>query len=166
MKKNLDTSWQDHLDHLDAPDSANYHFIRLIREQAPEDLLSAINDFAVTPLVDEENNRDEGQLPLDVYETEADLVVKAFIAGADPASIELFINDDILTIRGERTNPDAVENYYYQENFWGRFSRSIVLPLPVAAPSCAANLKNGLLTIILPKIQTLATVKVEVDLIE
>lgn len=98
----------------------------------------------------------EGQLALDVYETNEDIVVKSTIAGAKPENIEISVNNDMLTIRGKREEEEmmAEENYFYRECYWGNFSRSIILPKPVEADKIKARLKDGILTIALPKIKS------------
>jgi HSP20 family molecular chaperone IbpA len=75
----------------------------------------------------------EGQLTIDVYQTESDIVIKSTIAGVRPEDLDVSINNDMVTIRGERKNEEMVgsENYYYQECYWGSFSRSVVLPVDI-----------------------------------
>ncbi|MDD5043789.1 MAG: Hsp20/alpha crystallin family protein [Patescibacteria group bacterium] len=109
----------------------------------------------------------EGQLAVDVYETEEALTVKSTIAGAKPEDIEISVNNDMLTIRGKREAEERVEkeNYFYQECYWGNFSRSIILPKPIDINKITAQFKNGVLTIILPKIKTAET-KITVKEIE
>jgi HSP20 family protein len=103
-------------------------------------------------LADEEQV--EGQLAVDVYQTKENVVIKAPIAGVDPKNLEVAIAEDVVTIRGERVE-EAVsdrENYYVQECYWGAFSRSIILPTSVNADKAEASLKNGVLTISIPKV--------------
>tara|TARA_B100001971_G_scaffold171236_1_gene163506 strand:+ start:138 stop:620 length:483 start_codon:yes stop_codon:yes gene_type:complete len=106
----------------------------------------------------------EGQLSVDVYGTEDEVVVVSTIAGVKPENIDISINNDMLTIRGERVEEkeDTTEDYYYQECYWGGFSRSIILPQEVEADKVAASLKNGVLTVRLPKAQKLKSVSVKV----
>lgn len=106
----------------------------------------------------------EGQLTIDVYQTENDVVIKSTIAGVKPEDLDVAINNDMITIRGERKNEEIVENdnYYYQECYWGSFSRSVVLPVDVIADKIEASLKNGILTIRLPKADTTKTKKIQV----
>jgi len=97
----------------------------------------------------------EGQLALDVYETPNNIVIKSAIAGVKPEDISISISNDMLTIRGKRQQEEEIkeENYFYRECFWGGFSRSIILPLEVNTDAIEATLKNGILTITLPKIK-------------
>src|SRR3990167_3076168 len=76
----------------------------------------------------------EGQLAVDVFETETDLVVVATMAGTRPEDIELNLQNDFLTIRGTRQPPISVSaRAFYEECYWGRFSRTIVLPVDVTS---------------------------------
>lgn len=107
---------------------------------------------------------DDGQLTIDVYQTDNDVVVKSTIAGVKPEDLDVSINNDMIVIKGERRNEEAVreEDFYYQECYWGSFSRSIVLPIDVLAEKAEASLKNGILTIRLPKAQTNKVKKIQV----
>lgn len=97
----------------------------------------------------------EGQLSVDVAQTDAELIIVATMAGTSPDKIELHLHNDLLTIRGERTSPvEASVEYFYQESFWGKFSRTIVLPVNVKAEMAQAQYKNGVLVIRLPKSDT------------
>jgi HSP20 family protein len=104
----------------------------------------------------------EGQLSVDVYHTEKDIVVKSTIAGVKPEDLNIVVNNDLLTIRGKReTEPNInPSDYLYRECYWGGFSRTIVLPQDVRADKIKATLKNGLLTVVMPKASTSAQVKV------
>lgn len=106
----------------------------------------------------------EGQLTIDVYQTENDIVIKSTIAGVKPEDLDVSINNDMITIRGERKNEEQVqeENYYYQECYWGSFSRSVILPVDVIAEKIEASMKNGILTVRLPKADANKTKKIQV----
>jgi HSP20 family protein len=106
----------------------------------------------------------EGQLTIDVYQTDNDIVIKSTIAGVKPEDLDVSINNDMVTIRGERKNEEQVseENYYYQECYWGTFSRSVILPVDVLSEKSEASMKNGILTIRLPKADTTRTKKIQV----
>lgn len=94
----------------------------------------------------------EGQLSVDVYATDDEIVVKSTIAGVKPEDVDVSINNDMLTIRGQRQKEEEEEgrDYYYQECYWGSFSRSIILPVEVDADKVSASLKNGILTVRIP----------------
>ena len=102
----------------------------------------------------EDEQEVEGQLAVDVYQTKESVVIKAPIAGVDPKALEVAIAEDVVTIRGERVDEAVVEreNYYVQECYWGAFSRSIIMPVSVNADKAEASLKNGVLTIAIPKV--------------
>ncbi len=112
----------------------------------------------------DQQNDAEGQLTIDVYQTDTDIVIKSTIAGVKPEDLDVAINNDMVTIKGERKQEETVEdeNYYYQECYWGAFSRSVVLPVDVVVDKAEASLKNGILTIRLPKAQTNKTKKIQV----
>jgi len=106
----------------------------------------------------------EGQLTIDVYQTENDIIVKSTIAGVKPEDLDVSISNDMLTIHGERRQEEEIseKNYYYQECYWGGFSRSVILPVDVLADKIEASMKNGILTIRLPKADNTRTKKIQV----
>ena len=106
----------------------------------------------------------EGQLTIDVFQTDEDIVIKSTIAGVNPEDLDVSINNDMVTIKGERKFEEEVsqENFYYQECYWGAFSRSVILPVDVEADKTEASFKNGVLTIRLPKIEKVKTRKIKV----
>lgn len=94
----------------------------------------------------------EGQLAVDVFETETDLVVVATMAGTRSEDIELHLQNDFLTIRGTRQPPiSGAVRAFYEECYWGRFSRTIVLPMDVVSDMARSEYKNGVLIVSLPK---------------
>ena len=106
----------------------------------------------------------EGQLTIDVYQTEMEIVIKSTIAGVKSEDLDVSINNDMVTIQGDRKNEEVVprNNYYYQECYWGPFSRSVVLPVDIISEKAEASLKNGILTIKLPKADVTKTKKIQV----
>jgi HSP20 family protein len=98
---------------------------------------------------------EEGQLLLDVFFDDKNLYIKSTMAGVEATDIEISVQNDLLTIRGKRNEQEKIdpEKYYYQECYWGSFSRSIILPTSVKADKIKASLKNGVLTITLPKLK-------------
>lgn len=96
----------------------------------------------------------EGQLTIDVYQTPDEIVVQSTVAGVDPADVEIDATSESLTIRGERQRNQTVadSDYYYQECFWGKFSREVILPQEVDPDRAHSTLKNGVLTVHLPKV--------------
>ena len=105
-----------------------------------------------------------GQLAVDVYETKEKLVVKGRVAGVNKSELDVSISDNTLTIRGTLSagNEDDVENYFLQECYWGEFSRSIVLPVPVKEEEIEAVLKDGVLTISFAKVKQDTVKKIQV----
>ncbi|HSX29898.1 MAG TPA: Hsp20/alpha crystallin family protein [Candidatus Saccharimonadales bacterium] len=105
-----------------------------------------------------------GQLAVDVYETREKLVVKARTAGVNKSDLDVSISDNTLSIRGTLSagNEDDVENYFVQECYWGEFSRSIALPVPVKEEEIEAMLKDGVLTISFAKVKQDTVKKIQV----
>lgn len=95
----------------------------------------------------------EGQLAVDVYQTDDEIVIKAPIAGVKPEDLEISITDEVVTVKGERKEQAEIqrENYLCQECYWGTFARSYVLPMPAVSDKAQATLKNGILTLTIPK---------------
>lgn len=106
----------------------------------------------------------EGQLTVDVYQTPEFIVVKSTIAGVKPDDLDVSITNDMVTIRGTRRHDEEVteEDYFYRECYWGSFSRSIILPVDIVSEKSDASLKDGILTIRIPKADALLTKKVKV----
>ena len=106
-----------------------------------------------------------GQLAVDVYETKDKLVVKARTAGVNKNDLDVSISDNTLSIRGTLSagNEDDVENYFVQECYWGEFSRSIALPVPVKEEEIEAMLKDGVLTISFAKVKQDTVKKIEIQ---
>lgn len=106
----------------------------------------------------------DGELAVDVYETNQDFVIQSTVAGVKPENLDISIEDDTITITGERRNDTEEEgkNYFYQECFWGSFSRQIILPQEVDASRAEATMKDGVFTLRIPKLnrQTVKKIKV------
>jgi len=117
----------------------------------------------------EENNvsligDNEGQLTIDVYQTDDDIIIESAVAGVEPDDIDIDITNDSVIIRGERKRFEEVpeENYLYQECYWGRFSRAITLPQDIDPDKAKAEFNNGVLHIRLPKIAKNRTKKLKI----
>jgi HSP20 family protein len=119
---------------------------------------------AATDEWDEDEAQLPGQLAVDVYETKERLVVKARTAGVNKSDLDVSISDNTLTIRGTLSagTEDNVENYFLQECYWGEFSRSIALPVPVKEEEIEALLKDGVLTISFGKVKQDTVKKIQV----
>lgn len=109
----------------------------------------------------------EGQLAVDVYQTKDNVVIKAPIAGVKAEDIDISLSEDVVTLRGERREEKEVdrEHYYVQECYWGSFSRSVILPTSTVAEKAQASLKDGVLTITIPKVaqDKVKKIKVKAD---
>jgi HSP20 family protein len=110
-------------------------------------------------------NEAEGQLTVDVFQDGDDIVIQSTIAGVSQEDIDISITNDMVTIKGRRT-PDMKirsDNYFYRELYWGPFSRSIILPEDIDADSAKASMRNGLLTIRMPKLDRVKTKKLRIE---
>ena len=125
-------------------------------------------DIDESVVVQEEWEEDEavpgGQLAVDVFETKERLVVKARTAGVNKNDLDVSIADNTLSIRGTLSAGEeaGVENYFVQECYWGEFSRSIALPVPVKEDEIEAVLKDGVLTISFTKLKQDTIKKIQV----
>lgn len=106
----------------------------------------------------------EGQLTVDVFQDDTNIVIQSTIAGVAPEDLDVSITNDMVTIRGERRRMYDVdpEDFFYQECYWGTFSRSIILPVEIDSDRAEAKIKNGILTIRIPKANTAMTRKLKV----
>jgi len=97
----------------------------------------------------------EGQLAVDVFQTEDELIIQSTIAGLKGADLDIAIEGDKVNIRGKRERPtkDESVNYFYQECYWGPFSREIILPVEIDPSKAQAIFKEGVLIIRMPKIE-------------
>ena len=97
----------------------------------------------------------EGQLAIDVYQTDTEIVIRSTIAGAKPEDLDISIEADNILIKGNREEPPEAgqKNYFYQECFWGPFSRQIILPEEADPNRAEASMKEGVLIIRIPKIE-------------
>ncbi len=136
-------------------------------DDAPETATTAPVAANTAVVAAEEWDEEEavpGQLAVDVYETKEKLVVKARTAGVNKQELDVSIADNTLSIRGTLSagNEDDVENYFVQECYWGEFSRSITLPVPVKEEEIEAVLKDGVLTISFTKLKQDTVKKIQV----
>jgi HSP20 family protein len=97
---------------------------------------------------------EEGQLTIDVYQTASAIVIKSMVAGVKPEDLDISITRDMVTIKGKRETERMVqdEDYFHQELYWGTFSRTIMLPVEIEVEEAEAVEKHGLLVLKLPKI--------------
>ena len=105
-----------------------------------------------------------GQLTIDVYQTPSHIVIESAVAGVSESDLSIDVTNDSVSIKGQRRREKHVrdEDYLYQECYWGRFSRSVILPQEVDPEEAVASFKNGILTIQLPKLNKQKTHKLKV----
>jgi HSP20 family protein len=117
--------------------------------------------------IEERKSWDEpnGQLVVDVYETEKELIIQSAIAGIRTEQIEVSLENDILIIKGKRDNPskDKEKRYFLQECYWGPFSKEIILPREIDTSRIDAKVKEGILTVRMPKIERAKNKKISVE---
>ena len=106
----------------------------------------------------------EGELIIDMYQTHDELVIQSAIAGVKPEDLDVTIEKDMVTIKGERERQfvEESENFFHQECYWGRFSRQVLVPVDIDASRAQATIKEGILTIRIPVIEQEKTRKVTV----
>lgn len=111
------------------------------------------DNYGNMPSILDEDTTD-GQLTVDVFQTEEEIIVKAMIAGVKPEDLDINITRNMVTIKGKREETREVNDndYFFKELYWGLFSRSISLPEEIEVEDAEAVEKHGLLTIRLPKI--------------
>jgi HSP20 family protein len=106
-----------------------------------------------------------GHLALDLYETENDCVVTASVPGVRPDDLDISVQGNVLTIRGEsKSEEEATQGtYHLRERRYGSFERQIQLPVPVETGGAEARFENGILTLRLPKAEEAKERKIEVN---
>ena len=129
-----------------------------------EPKLAKVDELGEPEMEDEEFDEGEGQLAIDVYQSGNDIIVEAPVAGVGIDDLDLEISPESVTIRGKREQREKIEDgdYLYQECYWGRFSRSVILPQEVNPDHATATFKNGVLRITLPKVNKQKMKKVKV----
>lgn len=114
--------------------------------------------------ITDEFEEGEGQLAIDVYQSGNDIIVEAPVAGVGIDELDLEISPESVAIRGKREQHEKIadNDYLYQECYWGKFSRSIILPQEINPDHTTATFKNGVLRITLPKVNKQKMKKVKV----
>jgi HSP20 family protein len=109
-------------------------------------------------------SQQDGELPVDMYQTDDAIVIRALVAGVSPNDLEISITRDMVTLRGVREEFQEVhdDGYFHRELFWGSFSRTLVLPEEVAIDEAEAQEKHGMLEIKLPKLDKHRTTQLRV----
>ena len=113
---------------------------------------------------DDNGTQQDGELPVDMYQTDDSIVIRALVAGVSPGELEISITRDMVTIRGLREEYQEAhdDGYFHRELFWGSFSRTLLLPEEVAIDEAEAQEKHGLLEIKLPKLDKHRTTQLKV----
>lgn len=117
------------------------------------------------PWLDTEiGNEEEGELSVDVYQTDNDIIVQAMIAGVKPDDLTISVTRESITLKGKRErSAETVSNgYVIKELYWGAFSRVIALPAEIDTEGVEAIEKHGLITIRLPRIDKAKMAKIRV----
>ena len=111
-----------------------------------------------------EDEKEEYQLTLDVYNKPEEIIIHTMVAGVRPEDLDISITREMVSIRGERKEPEdvATEDYYHKELYWGSFSRTIMLPAEIEVEEAEATENHGLLSIRLPKIDKEKQTKLKV----
>jgi len=113
----------------------------------------------------EEEEEEDGELPIDLYQTDSEIIIQAFVAGVRPDELQITITRDTITLKGSRKMSQSVdeEDYAIRELYWGTFSRTVELPAEVEPEEAEAVEKHGLIIIKLPKIdkQKRASIRVK-----
>ncbi len=108
----------------------------------------------------------EGELAVDVYQTSTEIVIQSPIAGVDENDIDISLEGDMITIRGKRAQEQTIDekDFFYQECYWGVFSRTVSLPTSeVDIDKAHASMKNGILTIRIPKVDKKRSKKLKIQ---
>lgn len=100
------------------------------------------------------NSPEEGELNVDVYQNQNEIVIKTMVAGVKPEDLDVAISRDMVTVKGKRENERTIadDDYFHKELYWGSFSRTVVLPEEIDVDAAEAVEKHGLLIIKLPKL--------------
>lgn len=103
-------------------------------------------------------------LPVDIYETNDDFVIRAYVPGVNPDNMEITIRGDTVTLHGNIPMEEAEGQTWHRRELWyGDFHRAITLPAPIEADKAEANFQNGLLTLYLPKVEEVRPKQIKVQ---
>ena len=124
----------------------------------------ASENTARPAILDDDSSKSDGQLPVDVHQTASEIIIRAFVAGVRPDELSISISRDMVEIEGVRSEREQISSpdYFSRELFWGSFSRAILLPQEIDVDASSAAAKDGLLTIILPKLDKAKQTKLRV----
>ncbi len=104
--------------------------------------------------VDWNDEHEDAELSVDVYQTPNDVIVETMVAGVKPEDLSINITRDMIIIKGKRESSKIIseENYLSRELYWGSFARTIILPQEVEPEEAEAIERHGLLVIKIPKV--------------
>jgi HSP20 family molecular chaperone IbpA len=110
------------------------------------------------------NGPEEGELSVDVYQNQNEIIIKTMVAGVKPEDLDVAISRDMVTIKGKRETERAIadDDFFHKELYWGTFSRTVVLPQEIDVDSAEAVEKHGLLIVKLPKLDKNRSTKLKV----
>lgn len=154
----LDVAEQDEEEELAVKHSAKkVREERVYEEKAPARRVHQVEEDSIS-------EEEEGELSVDVYQTQSEIIIEAMVAGVKPEDLHLSITRDMITIKGRRDANTQIppDDYFYKELYWGPFSRSILLPHEIEIEEAEAVEKHGLLIIRMPKIDKARQAKVKV----
>ncbi len=125
-------------------------------------VMGRVFDESWTPTIWHERAR---PIPVDLYETDDSVVAKAALPGVDPEDVEISVNDDLLTIKGETKHEEKEEHEHFlrRELSYGAFGRTLPLPASVDTEKATAEYEGGVLTITLPKVQGSRTKTIKIS---
>ncbi|MCX6724290.1 MAG: Hsp20/alpha crystallin family protein [Candidatus Staskawiczbacteria bacterium] len=125
----------------------------MAKKTTKQESLNTVAEPAVAPAPADKIFDQDGELVVDVYETGSDFVVLAAIAGIQIKDLDISLEKDMMIIKGNRCDPNQHpdKKYFYQECYWGPFSRKVVLPENIDIDKADAQIDKGILTIKIPK---------------
>lgn len=148
-------------DYDDSYDDEEQDF-RVTPRRAPHDEIEQVANAGIQApaweseesTLEEEEGSADGELPIDMYETDDSIVIQAFVAGVRPDDLDIMITRDSVTIRGSRLQEHHIldEDYGHKELFWGSFARKVTLPDEVVIDEAEAHERHGLLQLTLPRL--------------
>jgi HSP20 family protein len=106
----------------------------------------------------------KGDIPVDVYQTDRDFVIKATLPGINSDDTEISTAGDVLIIKAERKEEKEIKdkNYIRKENHYGMLSRSFKLPTGLDTEKAEASFDNGILTLTLPRLEKSISRKIKI----
>jgi len=102
--------------------------------------------------------------PIEMFETTSEVIVRADLPNVDPKVVDITVNEDVLTLKGETKHEEEHKerNYFYREFVYGAFTRTLHLPIAVKGPEAKAVYKDGVLEVTIPKAEQVKPIPVKV----